>query len=145
MVHCNNCTTDLDAWVKMFGGLLTAAGAETPKGKLYDLIYSLAEKGAPDCGGIVLYNYYAGEPVTGLDAGKPLMFRSPDSQFTIENLARSLVYSCVATLKIGMDILTGEEKVALDMIYAHGGLFKDPVANCDAVHHVSNGTDGIAL
>ena len=127
MVHCNNCTTDLDAWVKMFGGLLTAAGAETPKGKLYDLIYSLAEKGAPDCGGIVLYNYYAGEPVTGLDAGKPLMFRSPDSQFTIENLARSLVYSCVATLKIGMDILTDEEKVSLERIYAHGGLFKTPV------------------
>ena len=127
MVHCNNCTTDLDAWVKMFGGLLGAAGTELPKGKLYDLIYSLAEKGSPDCGGLISYNYYAGEPVTGLDAGKPLMFRNPDSAFTIENLARSLVYSCVATLKIGMDILTDEEKVSLERIYAHGGLFKTPV------------------
>ncbi|SDB42979.1 Sugar (pentulose or hexulose) kinase [Ruminococcaceae bacterium FB2012] len=127
MVHCNNCTTDLDAWVKMFGGLLGAAGAELPKGRLYDLIYSLAAKGAPDCGGIISYNYYAGEQITGLDSGKPLMFRSPDSAFTIENLARSLVYSCVATLKLGMDILTEEEQVSLEKIYAHGGLFKTPV------------------
>ena len=127
MVHCNNCTTDFDAWVKMFGGLLCAAGAELPKGKLYDLIYSLAAKGAPDGGGIVSYNYYAGEQITELDSGKPLMFRSPDSAFTIENLARSLVYSCVATLKLGMDILTEEEQVSLEKIYAHGGLFKTPV------------------
>ena len=127
MVHCNNCTTDLDAWVKMFGGLLGAAGTELPKGRLYDLVYSLAAKGAPDCGGIVSYNYYAGEQITELDSGKPLMFRSPDSSFTVENLARSLVYSCVATLKLGMDILTEEEQVSLEKIYAHGGLFKTPV------------------
>lgn len=127
MVHCNSCTTDLDAWVNMFGGLLRAAGAELPKGKLYDLLYGLAANGAPDCGGVISYNYYAGEPVTGTQSGKPLMMRSPDSAFTIENLMRSLVYSCVATLKIGMDILTGEEKVALERIYAHGGLFKTPV------------------
>ena len=127
MVHCNNCTTDLDAWVRMFGGLLGAAGTGISKGKLYDLIYSLAAKGAPDCGGIVSYNYYAGEQITGLDSGKPLLFRSPDSDFTVENLARSLVYSCVATLKLGMDILTEEEQVSLERIYAHGGLFKTPV------------------
>ena len=127
MVHCNSCTTDFDAWVKMFGSLLSAAGSDISKGALYDLIYSLAAKGAPDCGGVIAYNYYAGEPVTGLDSGKPLMFRRPDSDFSIENLARSLVYSTVATLKIGMDILTEEEKVTLERIYAHGGLFKTPV------------------
>lgn len=127
MVHCNSCTTDFDAWVAMFGSLLSAAGSDMGKGKLYDLIYSLAAKGDPDCGGVIAYNYYAGEPVTGLDSGKPLVFRSPDSKFTIENLARSLVYSTVATLKIGMDILTEEEKVSLERIYAHGGLFKTPV------------------
>lgn len=127
MVHCNSCTTDFDAWVNMFGSLLSAAGSDMKKGQLYDLIYSLAAKGDPDCGGVISYNYYAGEPVTGLDSGKPLVFRSPDSKFTIENLARSLVYSTVATLKIGMDILTEEEKVGLEKIYAHGGLFKTPV------------------
>ena len=127
MVHCNSCTTDLDAWVNMFGSLLKKAGAELPKGKLYDLLYELAAAGKPDCDGIISYNYYAGEPVTDTPNGRPLMFRSPDSAFTIENLMRSLVYSCVATLKVGMDILTDEEKVKLERIYAHGGLFKTPV------------------
>ena len=127
MVHCNNCTTDFDAWVKMFGGLLTAAGADMPKGKLYDTVYALAAKGDPDCGGIVSYNYYSGEQVTELESGKPMMFRKPDAVFSVENLARSLVYSTVATLKIGNDILVGEEGVKLDRIFAHGGLFKTPV------------------
>ena len=127
MVHCNNCTTDLDAWVKLFGSVLAAAGTELPKPQLYDLIYGLAAKGAPDCGGVISYNYYAGEPVTGLDAGKPLLFRSPDKGFAAEDLARSLVYGTVATLAIGMDILTKEEQVKLERIYAHGGLFKNPV------------------
>lgn len=127
MVHCNNCTTDLDAWVKMFGGLLSASGNDIPKGALYDKLYSLAAQGDPDCGGIVSYNYYAGESVTGVNSGRPLMMRTPDAKFTVQNLMRSLVYSTMATLKIGMDILTREEQVSLDRIYAHGGLFKTPV------------------
>lgn len=127
MVHCNNCTSDLDAWVKMFGGFLKKVGVDMPKGKLYDTLYELAAEGAPDCDGIVSYNYYAGEEVTQLQSGKPLVMRSPDSAFTVENLMRSLVYSTMATLKIGMDILTREEHVELDRIYAHGGLFKTPV------------------
>ncbi|MBQ5310448.1 MAG: ATPase [Oscillospiraceae bacterium] len=127
MVHCNSCTSDLDAWVNMFGGLLRASGVDISKGQLYDTLYSLAAKGDPDCGSVISYNYYAGEPVTGLQNGRPLMMRDPESAFTIENLMRSLVYSCVATLKIGNDILIGEEKVKLDRIYAHGGFFKTPV------------------
>jgi sugar (pentulose or hexulose) kinase len=127
MVHCNNCTTDLDAWVKMFGGLLDGAGASMPKGKLYDTVYALAAKGDPDCGGIVSYNYYSGEQVTELESGKPMMFRKPDAVFSVENLARSLVYSTVATLKIGNDILSKEENVPIDRLMGHGGLFKTPV------------------
>lgn len=127
MVHCNNCSSDLDAWVKVFGGVLRKAGVDMPKGKLYDMLYELAAAGEPDCSGIVSYNYYAGEQVTELQSGKPMVFRRPDSCFTPENLLRSLVYSTVATLKIGMDILTEEENVKLDRIYAHGGLFKTPV------------------
>lgn len=126
MVHCNNCSSDLDAWVKMFGGLLQAAGANLTKPQLYDLLYGLAAEGDPDCSGIISYNYYAGEEITHLQAGKPLMMRDPDSEFTVQNLMRSLVYSCMATLKIGMDILA-EESVGLDRIYAHGGLFKTPL------------------
>ena len=127
MVHCNNCSTDLDAWVNMFGGLLKAAGCDMPKPKLYDTLYALAAEGEPDCGGIVSYNYYAGEEITGLTAGKPMIFRDPEAKFTIQNLMRSLVYSCYATLKLGMDILTKEENVKLERLYAHGGLFKTPV------------------
>ena len=129
MVHCNNCSSDLDAWVKMFGGLLGAAGSDMQKGQLYDLLYSLAAKGDPDCGGIVAYNYVSGEQITGLETGRPMLLRDPESRFTVENLMRSLVYSCMATLKLGMDILTGSEGVQLDQIYAHGGLFKTPVAS----------------
>lgn len=128
MVHCNNCSTDLDAWVKLFGGFLRKIGVEMPKSKLYDTLYELASAGQPDCGGIVSYNYYSGEHVTGLPSGKPLMMRTPTADFSIENLMRSLVYSCMATLKIGMDILTQKEKVRLEQIYAHGGLFKNPMA-----------------
>ena len=126
MVHCNSCTSDLDAWFGMFGGLLKEFGLDVPKSKLYDTIYSLAAEGAADCDGIISYNYYAGEPVTGVKEGKPLLMRSPDSGFNIRNLARSLVYSCVASLKAGMDILTEQENVKLERIYAHGGFFKTP-------------------
>ena len=126
MVHCNSCTSDLDAWFSMFGGLLKEFGLDIPKGKLYDTMYSLAAEGNADCDGIVSYNYYAGEPVTDIKDGKPLLMRSPDSDFSIKNLARSLVYSCVASLKAGMDILTEQEHVKLERIYAHGGFFKTP-------------------
>ena len=128
MVHCNNCSSDFDAWVSVFGELLKAAGKDISKGALYDLLYDLAAEGSPDCGGIVSYNYYAGEQITEMQSGKPLLLRNPDSPFTIRNLMRSLVYSCMATLKIGMDILTETEQVKLEQIYAHGGLFKTPVA-----------------
>lgn len=129
MVHCNNCSTDLDAWVKMFSGFLQSAGAEMAKPALYDKLYELAAAGEPDCGGIVSINYYSGEHVTGLSSGMPMVMRKPTSAFTIENLMRSLVYSCMATLKIGMDILTQKEQVKLEQIYAHGGLFKSPIAS----------------
>lgn len=129
MVHCNNCTTDLDAWVKMFGGFLSNIGVEMSKGTLYDTLYGFALEGAPDCGGVLSYNYYAGEHVTGLSNGKPMMMRTPTADFSIANLMRSLVYSCMATLKIGMDILTQKENVKLEQIYAHGGLFKTPAAS----------------
>lgn len=127
MVHCNNCTTDLDCWVKLFGDALKLFGVEVPKSELYDKLYAAALSGEADCDGIVSYNYHSGEHVTGFTEGKPLVMRSPSSKLNTANLMRSLIYSCMSTLKIGMDILIGEEKIALDKIYAHGGLFKSPV------------------
>ena len=127
MVHCNSCTSDLDAWFGILGELLRASGCDMPKGKLYDLLYSLASEGETDCSGIISYNYYAGEPVTGIKDGKLMIMRDPESVFNIRNLMRSLVYSCIASLKAGMDILTEQEHVKLEKIYAHGGFFKTPV------------------
>ncbi len=127
MVHCNNCTTDLDSWVRLFDELLRSFGCELSKSELYDKLYAMALEGDADCSGIISFNYHSGEHVTGFAEGRPMIMRSPDSAFNIPNVMRSLIYSCMATLKIGMDILLGEEKITLDKIYAHGGLFKAPV------------------
>lgn len=124
MVHCNNCTGDLDAWVKLFGEVLGTFGCEVAKPKLYDELYFTALKADADAGGLVSYNYYSGEPITGLDAGRPLFARLPDATFNLPNFMRSLLYSTVATLKIGMDILTKKEGVKLEQLLGHGGLFK---------------------
>lgn len=124
MVHCNTCTSDLDAWVKLFGELLKAAGTDLPKGKLYDLLYHKALEGDADCGGVLSYNYYSGEPVTGLEEGRPLLTRMPESRLSLGNFMRAQLYAAMATLKIGMDLLFEQEHVTLDKLYGHGGLFK---------------------
>ncbi len=124
MVHCNTCTSDLDAWVKVFGELLEAAGQKLPKSELYDLLYHKALEGEPDCGGVLTYNCYSGEPVIGLEDGRPMAVRSPDSRLSLPNFMRAQLYAAMATLQIGMDILFQEEHVALEKLYGHGGLFK---------------------
>ena len=127
MVHCNTCTSDLDAWVKLLGEMAAAAGAPLDKPRLYDLFYQKALEGEPDCGGLVNINYYSGEPVTGLADGRPLFVRRPDAKLTLANFARAQLYSTMAALKTGMDILFEREHVRLDTLYGHGGLFKTPV------------------
>jgi sugar (pentulose or hexulose) kinase len=121
MVHCNNCTSDIDAWVKLFAEL-----SDRPRAQLYDLFYDKALDGEPDGGGLLSYNYFSGEPVTGLDAGRPLLARLPDARFNLANFCRCLLYSAVATLRIGMDILSAEG-VTLEKLCGHGGLFKSAV------------------
>ena len=128
MVHCNNCSTDLDSYVKLFGGVLSLFGVNPPKSELYDKLYEASLTADDDLGGLVSCNYHSGEHVTGFTEGRPLLAKTPDGKFTINNLMRCLVYSAMSTLKLGMDILLLEEKISLDKIYAHGGLFKSPVA-----------------
>jgi sugar (pentulose or hexulose) kinase len=123
MVHCNNCTSDIDAWAKLFMELIEALGMKAQKPTLYDAMYFKALEGEPDCGGILSYNYYAGEPITGLEAGRPLLARLPDSRFSLANFMRSLIFSALGTLKIGMNILT-DEHVRVDTLLGHGGFFK---------------------
>ena len=127
MVHCNNCTSDLNAWVNLFGECTESFGVKVDKNELYGVLYRKALEGAADCGGVTAYNYFSGEPITGLDAGRPMVVRTPDADFSLANFMRSHLYSAVATLKIGMDILLKEEHVAVDSLMGHGGFFKTPV------------------
>ena len=124
MVHCNNCTSDLNGWVDMFAELLHEAGCDIPKWKLYDIVYFQSEKGDSDCGGLMSYGYISGEHVTGMDTGRPLFVRAQDANFNFANFTRSILFSTLGALKIGLDILFEEEGVKVDMMYGHGGLFK---------------------
>lgn len=125
MVHCNNCTSDLNAWVNLFGQVAALCGAELPASELFPRLFNASLEGAPDCGGVVPVNYYSGEGVTHFDDGRPLLLRTAQSDFSLPNLMRAHIYSAMATLKIGLDILH-EEKVAVDRLLGHGGLFKTP-------------------
>lgn len=127
MVHCNTCTSDLNAWMRLFGEAFGALGHTVDLSTLYSCLYDKALTGAPDCGGLVAFNYYAGEPVTGLAEGRPLVVRRPDTPFTLGNFMRAQLYSAIATLKIGMDLLFYQEEVRLEQLTGHGGLFKTPV------------------
>ena len=126
MVHCNNCTTDMNAWVSVLGEVATLFGASFTTNELYTRLYNKSLEGDPDCGGVLTYNYMAGEGVTHLDEGRPMVVRNPDSRFTLANFLRSQLYATMATLKVGMDILAGEN-VAIDSLTGHGGLFKTPI------------------
>ena len=127
MVHCNNCTGDINAWVNLFGEFAALIGAPQDKGALFSLLFGKALEGTADCGGLLSYNYFSGEGVTDLDAGRPLFVRTPDAAFTLANFMRTHLLSALATLKIGLDILTEEEGIAIDRLYGHGGFFKTPV------------------
>ncbi|NLJ17607.1 FGGY-family carbohydrate kinase, partial [Globicatella sulfidifaciens] len=124
MVHCNNCTSDLDAWVRVFGQLFERLGLDVPKGKLYDQLYFSAMEGDKDCGGVMTHNYVSGEHITGFEEGRPLIVRTPNANFNLPNYMRAMLNSTMATLRIGMDILTEEEDVHIDKMLGHGGLFK---------------------
>ena len=129
MVHCNNCTGDIDGWVRLFHELSQSLGLQLPLSKVYDVFYQQALQGEAHCGGVMSYNFLSGEHLVKLDSGRPLLMRLPDSNFTLGNLARSLLYSSMATLKIGLDVLVQEEGVVLQEVVGHGGLFKTPEAS----------------
>ncbi len=127
MVHCNNCTSDINAWVNILKEYSAAVGIDVSMPKLYDIFYNEAAKGDPDCGGLLAYNYFSGEPVTGFNEGRPLIARTPENKFSFANFARVNLYSALATLKIGLDIMTKDEGVKIDKMFGHGGLYKTPV------------------
>lgn len=127
MVHCNSCTSDLNAWVKLLTEFSTAMGHPLNMNDVYITLFKKALEGDKDCGGLLSFNYYSGEPITETSDGVPMFTRLADAPISLANFMRTLLYSSMATLKIGMDILTEDEKVAIDSIIGHGGLFKTPV------------------
>lgn len=125
MVHCNNCTGDLDAWVKLLGEAGKLLGADFDTRTLYTKLLNKAFTDDADCGGLLSYNYISGEHITGLEQGRPLFVRTPESAFTLSNFMRTHLYASCASLSIGMKILLEQENAALDSITGHGGFFKD--------------------
>ena len=123
MVHCNNCTSDWDAWVRVLRETAMLFGAAPTTAELYDKLYQKSLEGAPDCAGILTYNYISGEPITGLIEGRPMVVRRSNTSFTLANLLRANLYSTLASLRIGMEILY-REGVQIDRLTGHGGLFK---------------------
>ncbi len=123
MVHCNNCTSDINAWVGLFREFGQMFGLEVSENELYTRLFQVAMEGDEDCGGLLSYNYYSGEPVTGLTEGRPLFLRQPDAKLTLSNFMRTHLQSALAALKVGLDILA-QEDVKIDAMYGHGGYFK---------------------
>ncbi len=126
MVHCNNCTSDINAWVNLFAEYSELMGLPVNKGELFTKLFRKALEGDADCGGLLSFNYFSGEGVTDLDEGRPLFARMPNASFTLANFMRTHLLSALATLKIGLDILTKTEQVPIDKLYGHGGFFKTP-------------------
>ena len=126
MVHCNNCTSDINAWVNLFAEYSELMGLPVNKGELFTKLFRKALEGDTDCGGLMSFNYFSGEGVTDLDEGRPLFGRMPNAKFTLANFMRTHLLSALATLKIGLDILTQTEQVPIDKLYGHGGFFKTP-------------------
>ena len=123
MVHCNSCTSDINAWVSVFREFADLMGFTTDAGEVFTRLFKKSLEGDPACGGLVNFNYLAGEPVTGLSEGRPMFIRLPDAAMNLANFMRVQIYSSMETLKYGMEIMS-REKVAIDCVYGHGGLFK---------------------
>ena len=123
MVHCNSCTSDINAWVSLFREFAALLGLDTNPGEVFTSLFKKSLEGDKDCGGLVNFNYLAGEPVTGLPEGRPMFVRLPDAAMNLANFMRAQIYASMETLKYGMEIMN-REHVAIDCVYGHGGLFK---------------------
>ena len=126
MVHCNNCTSDINAWVGLFKEYQQLLGVPVDMNELYGKLFNKALEGDTDCGGLMAYNYVSGEPVTGLAEGRPMFVRSANDKFNLANFMRAHLYGAIGVLKIGNDILLKDEKIKVDRITGHGGYFKTP-------------------
>ena len=124
MIHTNNCTTDLDAWLGLFSRFAELLGHPVGPEELYSTLFRAGAEGEADAGGVLSYNYVSGEHQTGVDSGRPLLVRQQEARFTLENFMRSQLYGAFGALAVGMEALLKDEGVRLDVMYAHGGIFR---------------------
>lgn len=124
MAHCNNCTSDINAWVSLLKEFADLIGANVDIGDVYVKLFNKAMEADKDCGGLLAYNYLSGEHITAMESGRPLFVRTANSNFNLANFMRTHIMSSLSVVKTGMDILLKEEKAKVDKIYGHGGLFK---------------------
>ena len=127
MVHCNNGTSELNAWANIFSQFLNGMNVKADLDDIYGILFQKALQAELDGGGLIACNYLSGEPITGFTSGVPLFVRKPDGHFTLENFMLTLIYSSLSTLKMGMDILTQKENVKIHQMFGHGGFFKTPL------------------
>ena len=123
MVHCNNGASELASWVGLFRRFADAAGTGLDADTVFEVLFREALEADADAGGLLAYNLLSGEPVVGLDEGRPLVVRAPDSRFTLANFMRAQIYGVFGALTIGMRVLESEG-VRVERMLAHGGLFR---------------------
>ena len=124
MVHANNCSSEINSWIKIFREFLDATGIQMSTDQLYQTLFDEALKGDMDAGGILSYGYLSGENITNIPEGRPLLVRTPKSNFNLANLMRVNLYTAFGALQMGMKTLTEKEQVKVDQIFGHGGIFK---------------------
>ncbi|MGL4052962.1 xylulokinase [Staphylococcus haemolyticus] len=124
MIHANNCTSDINAWVDLFGEVFETMGVKYDKGELFTKLFERALKGDEDLGKLLSYGYISGEFITDVQHGYPMLVRSVDSNFNLANLMKTHIYSAFSTLKIGIDLLKERENIHIDSMFGHGGIFK---------------------
>ncbi|MEG0527172.1 MAG: FGGY-family carbohydrate kinase [Longicatena sp.] len=124
MVHCNNGTSELNTWVNMYKELLAMLNVKISTEELYDCLFQKAMEGNVDGGGLLACNYLSGEHITGFEEGFPMVIRNPQGEFNLANFMLVQMYSSIATLKLGMDILIKEENITIENLFGHGGFFK---------------------
>ena len=137
MVHCNNCTSDINAWVNLFKEVADLSGADIKMGDLFTALFKKSAEADADCGNLLSYNYFSGEHITGFETGKPLFVKNPDSNFSLANFMRVQLFTCFGALKTGLKILD-KENVNVDKILGHGGFFKTPVIGQSVLAAVMN-------
>ncbi len=137
MVHCNNCTSDINAWVNLFKEVAVLSGSNISMGELFTALFKKSAEADADCGNLLSYNYFSGEHITGFETGKPLFVKNPDSNFSLANFMRVQLFTCFGALKTGLKILD-EEQVSVDKILGHGGFFKTPVIGQSVLAAVMN-------